>query len=328
MSHLMVVVIFSTTTTTITATTDATDNSVASGPRSNPFSWDVFGSPMTHMAIQTLAYGSFVVLYDAGVLTRLYVYGKDAAWIAWQWLRRDKRVQREGQPRSSAAPEIRRRGWWVDGWWRRSGQQQHLNININVGGGGGRDAGVGAVNTAAGDMEEGVPLIASAAAEAHGASRYSLNDDGRRALYQEGFHGDHGRYPLYGGGRAVLDSELVEDEDVMEEKRAVIAGLRNNCQVLLDGVRKSYSQGPFRAAVAAVRGLWVGVPAGECFGLLGVNGADREDHHLPNGDGGGAAGRGGRPGGGFQCADAAGGGEEATGILSSVRGSPGSHDGP
>ncbi|GIL59335.1 hypothetical protein Vafri_14231 [Volvox africanus] len=275
MSHLMVVVIFSTTTTTITATTDATDNSVASGPRSNPFSWDVFGSPMTHMAIQTLAYGSFVVLYDAGVLTRLYVYGKDAAWIAWQWLRRDKRVQREGQPRSSAAPEIRRRGWWVDGWWRRSGQQQHLNININVGGGGGRDAGVGAVNTAAGDMEEGVPLIASAAAEAHGASRYSLNDDGRRALYQEGFHGDHGRYPLYGGGRAVLDSELVEDEDVMEEKRAVIAGLRNNCQVLLDGVRKSYSQGPFRAAVAAVRGLWVGVPAGECFGLLGVNGAGK-----------------------------------------------------
>ncbi len=43
--------------------------------------------------------------------------------------------------------------------------------------------------------------------------------------------------------------------------------------MLLDGVVKSYSQGWLQPPVRAVRGLWLGVDGGECFGLLGTNGA-------------------------------------------------------
>ncbi|GIL83990.1 hypothetical protein Vretifemale_12715 [Volvox reticuliferus] len=247
---------------------------VASGPHNNPFSWDVFGSPMAHMTIQTLVYGSFAVLYDAGVLTRLYLYGKDTTWIVWRWLRREKPGQlagREGQSRGSSPPGARRRGWWMDSWWRSGGQQQHAD--------GGSGAGVGRADTASGDaarllaLEEGVPLAAAAAASQEASLR--SRNDGRHNPYLYDTHGGHAGYPSYGSDHGILGAELVEDEDVSAEKRAVITGLRNNCQVLLDGVRKSYSQGLFRPAVAAVRGLWVGVPAGECFGLLGVNGAGK-----------------------------------------------------
>jgi hypothetical protein len=52
-------------------------------------------------------------------------------------------------------------------------------------------------------------------------------------------------------------------------------------QVLLAGLRKTYHSGPLAAlrgdadpsGVRAVRGLWLGVAPGTCFGLLGVNGA-------------------------------------------------------
>ena len=57
---------------------------------------------------------------------------------------------------------------------------------------------------------------------------------------------------------------------------AALAPLTSSPQVLLQGVRKSYGMGLFRPPVAAVRGLWAGVPAGECFGLLGVNGAGEQ----------------------------------------------------
>lgn len=46
-------------------------------------------------------------------------------------------------------------------------------------------------------------------------------------------------------------------------------------QVLLKGLEKQYSQGPFRPPVRAVDGLWLGIPKGEAFGLLGVNGAGK-----------------------------------------------------
>ena len=46
-------------------------------------------------------------------------------------------------------------------------------------------------------------------------------------------------------------------------------------QVLLEGLEKQYAQGGWRPPLRAVDGLWLGVPQGECFGLLGVNGAGK-----------------------------------------------------
>ncbi len=47
------------------------------------------------------------------------------------------------------------------------------------------------------------------------------------------------------------------------------------CQVLLDGVTKTYHSGENTPPVRAVAGLWVGINRAECYGLLGVNGAGK-----------------------------------------------------
>lgn len=62
------------------------------------------------------------------------------------------------------------------------------------------------------------------------------------------------------------------DEDVLAEDRDVAAGVisPDNCTVLLRDITKTYPGGK-----RAVRGVSLGVPLGQCFGLLGVNGAGK-----------------------------------------------------
>jgi ABC-type multidrug transport system ATPase subunit len=63
-----------------------------------------------------------------------------------------------------------------------------------------------------------------------------------------------------------------DDADIMEERKRVLSGKahESNDVVILDKLRKT-----FRPAKVAVRDLTLGIPNGECFGLLGINGAGK-----------------------------------------------------
>ena len=92
---------------------------------------------------------------------------------------------------------------------------------------------------------------------------------------------------LVAGGASIEDEGAdaeEEDEDVAAERRRVeaaaaggftadrrgedIADTRDG--VVLDGITKTFGVG--RGAKKAVRSLAVGMPRGQCFGLLGING--------------------------------------------------------
>ncbi len=63
------------------------------------------------------------------------------------------------------------------------------------------------------------------------------------------------------------------DSDVLGERRRIEA---NQCQedvLVIKGVEKTYRSALGVPLHKAVQGLYVGVQRGECFGLLGVNGA-------------------------------------------------------
>ncbi|ELU18493.1 hypothetical protein CAPTEDRAFT_149677 [Capitella teleta] len=64
-----------------------------------------------------------------------------------------------------------------------------------------------------------------------------------------------------------------EDDDVRTERNRVLSGSADNCLVTLKSLSKVYKRGTEK--FAAVKGVSVGIPRGQCFGLLGVNGAGK-----------------------------------------------------
>ena len=61
-----------------------------------------------------------------------------------------------------------------------------------------------------------------------------------------------------------------EDEDVIAENQRVQSGQANSDLILLNELTKQYPNGK-----RAVNFMSLGIPAGECFGLLGINGAGK-----------------------------------------------------
>lgn len=79
----------------------------------------------------------------------------------------------------------------------------------------------------------------------------------------------------------VLDQRIgedIEDEDVQLENERVASGAANEESViLLKNLKKIYPGGKY-----AVKGVSLGIPNGECFGLLGINGAGNRIHIFLN----------------------------------------------
>ncbi|XP_067861316.1 ATP-binding cassette sub-family A member 13-like [Heptranchias perlo] len=64
-----------------------------------------------------------------------------------------------------------------------------------------------------------------------------------------------------------------EDEDVRKEHERVLNGGASNDILQIRNLKKCYQM--LNKKVSAVKGVTMGVPTGECFGLLGVNGAGK-----------------------------------------------------
>ena len=73
-------------------------------------------------------------------------------------------------------------------------------------------------------------------------------------------------------GNAPMPTDLtLRDEDVIAEEERVRSGAADESSVILvKDVKKMYRGGKY-----AVRGVSIGIPNGECFGLLGINGAGK-----------------------------------------------------
>ncbi|XP_035826205.1 ATP-binding cassette sub-family A member 7 [Aplysia californica] len=77
------------------------------------------------------------------------------------------------------------------------------------------------------------------------------------------------RKPILKRGRQHLDI------DVMREKERVVSGAAASDMLRLQGLTKMYSSPGKKVSLTAVDRLYIGVPKGQCFGLLGVNGAGK-----------------------------------------------------
>lgn len=60
------------------------------------------------------------------------------------------------------------------------------------------------------------------------------------------------------------------DDDVSNEAERILSGSANDDIIVLSELKKQYSNGK-----VAVDGLSFGIPPGQCFGLLGINGAGK-----------------------------------------------------
>ena len=67
----------------------------------------------------------------------------------------------------------------------------------------------------------------------------------------------------------VVAAESVGDEDVGAENERVLSGSANNELIVLKDLTKRYRNGKL-----AVDHMSLAIPAGECFGLLGINGGE------------------------------------------------------
>lgn len=85
-------------------------------------------------------------------------------------------------------------------------------------------------------------------------------------------HGRNGRGRGQGQyGALSQEEEDEEEEDVANEERRVMSGGANGDVVRLEKLRKVYHSSV--GDKVAVQGLSFGIPKGECFGFLGINGA-------------------------------------------------------
>ena len=71
-------------------------------------------------------------------------------------------------------------------------------------------------------------------------------------------------------GDATQSLSADEDEDVLAENKRVQSGQANDDLILLNALTKEYPNGK-----RAVNFMSLGIPGGECFGLLGINGAGK-----------------------------------------------------
>lgn len=82
-----------------------------------------------------------------------------------------------------------------------------------------------------------------------------------------------GKYESYAGHKLLKSGHDFEFE--LSVLLFAGRGEREGDQVLLKNLEKTYPQGLLAGGVKAVQGVSVGVSKGQCFGLLGVNGAGK-----------------------------------------------------
>ena len=74
-----------------------------------------------------------------------------------------------------------------------------------------------------------------------------------------------------GSGRVVdVSVSVPDDSDVLAEQNRILEGRANDDLIVLSQLTKIYENGKL-----AVNNISLGIPPGQCFGLLGINGAGR-----------------------------------------------------